>query len=73
MSEYVDERTLIKAVDDALFWLKHHPRRDYLDAAYATVADPKHRSDVGSYFSTSRWPVFVEEVKKAVQTAAPLS
>lgn len=69
----VDERTLLKAVDDALFWLHEHPHRDYVDAAYAVVADPKARTDAGSTFSTWKWQVFVAAVKFAVQTEAVVS
>lgn len=61
--------------DRAVRWLKEHPHRDYIDAAYAVVVAPppmfpgdiRGRSQEAAAFSTSRWPELVAAVKQAAQ------
>lgn len=55
-----------RAVDDAIIWLKHHPHRDYLDAAYGIAVWGRPFPEVGG----KRWPEFVEAVKLAAQKSA---
>jgi hypothetical protein len=61
-------------VNEVLAWLKKHPHRDYLDAAFAVVVGPsgtdQRRSRAASSFSTSQWPVLISAVKEAVQKQA---
>jgi hypothetical protein len=52
---------LERAVASALVWLKHHPERDYLDAAYGIAVWGRPFPDIGG----KRWPEFVAAVKKA--------
>lgn len=70
---HVDERQLLKAVDDAIHWQKDHPHRDYLDAAYAVTAPHETRTDAGATFATSRWPIFIAAVKEAFHLAGVVS
>lgn len=52
-----------RGVGAAVDWLKKHPHRDYIDAAYMVAASTK-RTEYG--LATSRWPEFVQAVKIAV-------
>lgn len=54
------------AVVQAVTWLKKHPGRDHIDAAYA-VAASTNRTGEGQEFCTRRWPELVEAVKLVTQ------
>jgi len=69
----VSDPALDTAVTEVLVWLRHHPHRDYLDAAFAVVADPYRRSSAASSFSTGRWPELIEAVKEATQNLADVT
>lgn len=71
LGSFEDEH-LRDAVVDVLAWMVKHPKRDYLDAAFAVVAaPPPYRSEAASRFSTNRWPELVSAVKEAVRTLTP--
>jgi hypothetical protein len=57
---------LKRAVDEAIHWLKYHPGRDYLDAAYGIAVWGRPYSNIAG----SRWPEFVAAVKEASQKLA---
>jgi hypothetical protein len=59
-------RNVVAGVEQAKLWLREHPDRDYLDAAYEIACNGGLKRAGVHGLSTELWPRFVTSLKAAV-------